>query len=156
MIIFISGYVVIKIVYKRNFWMRMSRLGLLFILIFMFISITTIHFVLLILEVDPNWTTTCAIQWCYGEFHHYFVNFNILFSDRSWISTTSNSWTLMMTYTGSGLGLVTGLTSRLSSLTSSPGSWPGLGAGLLLSSAVSLSTWVISSCLQRSQSRLGQ
>ena len=62
-----------------------------------------------------------------------------------------------MTYSGSGLGLVTGLTSRLSSLTSGgPSSWPGLGAGLLLSSAVSLSTWVIANCLQRSQSRLGQ
>ena len=85
-----------------------------------------------------------------------FVNLKNLFSDRSYISTTSNSWTLMMTYTGSGLGLVTGLTSRLSSLTSSPSSWPGLGAGLLLSSAVSLSTWVISNCLQRSQSRPGQ
>ena len=62
-----------------------------------------------------------------------------------------------MTYTGSGLGLVTGLTSRLTSLTSDgPDTWPGLGAGLLLSTAVSLSTWVISNCLLRSHSRLGE
>ena len=77
-----------------------------------------------------------------------------LFPDRSWISTTGNSWTLMMTYMGSGLGLVTGLTSPLTS--DGPSTWPGLGAGLLLSTAVSLSTWVISNCLLQSQSRLGE
>ena len=155
------GHGVIETVYKRKFWMRMSRLRLLLILIAMFLSITAIHFISLALEVDPNWSITSAIQWCYGDYdtsvERCWKNVQCLFPDRSWISTTSNSWTLMMTYTGSGLGLVTSLTSPLTPLTSDgPGTWPGLGAGLLLTTAVSLSTWVISNCLLRSQSRLGE
>ena len=60
------GYLVIATVYKRNFWMRFSRLRLLLILVVMFLTITSIHFVTLLLEYDLNWTITCAIQWCYG------------------------------------------------------------------------------------------
>ena len=64
----------------------------------------------------------------------------------------------MMTYLGCGLGLVTGLTSPLTTRSLpwvSPGTRAGQGAGLLLSSAVSLSTWVISTCLLQSRSRPG-
>ena len=62
-------------VYKKQFWMKLSRPRLLFIVIFMFFSITTIHFISLVLEVDTNWAITCAIQWCYGTVLKIFMVF---------------------------------------------------------------------------------
>mgnify|MGYP003335480533 CR=1 FL=1 len=43
------GHGIIMTVYKRQFWMKLSRPRLLFIVIFMFFSITTIHFISLVL-----------------------------------------------------------------------------------------------------------
>ena len=70
-----SGYIIITTVYKRKFWMKMSRPTLLIILTFMFLSITTIHFISLILEADPTWAITRAIQWCYGTMMMIFIVF---------------------------------------------------------------------------------
>ena len=69
--------------YKRQFWMRMSRLGLLLILTVMFFSITAIHFISLALEVDPNWSITSAIQWCYGDYALHRLKDYSMFVPRS-------------------------------------------------------------------------
>ena len=76
--------------------------------------------------------------------------------DHTWLSTRSNAWTVMMAYSGSGLGLVTALTSRGAGHRGpAPASWPGTGAGLLLGGALASSTWLMQNCLPR-KSRLSK
>ena len=78
--------------------------------------------------------------------------------DHTWLSTRSNAWTVMMAYSGSGLGLVTALTSRGAGNRApapAPASWPGTGAGLLLGGALASSTWLMQNCLPR-KSRLSK
>ena len=64
---YFSGYVIVQFVYKTKFWLSYSRLIFILILMCMFSSITAIYIIMVLINFDPNWTMTYALQWCYGE-----------------------------------------------------------------------------------------
>ena len=64
---YFSGYVIVRFVYKTKFWLSFSRLIFILILMCMFSSITAIYIIMVLINFDPNWTMTYALQWCYGE-----------------------------------------------------------------------------------------
>ena len=64
---YFSGYVIVRFVYKTKFWLIFSHLIFILILMCMFSSITAIYIIMVLINFDPNWTMTYALQWCYGE-----------------------------------------------------------------------------------------
>lgn len=125
----VSGLAVVRSVYHNKAWLCHSRSSLLSLTFVMFLSVNLLYLAMLLLNMDPNWSLSLALQWC---------------EDPAWVDTRSSSFTALMTWAGAGLGLAVGLTSPLS-LRSPPASlsWPALTAGLLMSGAVGASALVI-------------
>ena len=54
-------------VYNQNTWQTYSRSGLVLITLMLFLSVNLLYLILLLSNLDPNWSLSYALQWCVGE-----------------------------------------------------------------------------------------
>ena len=54
-------------VYNKKSWQSYSRFALVLLTMMMFVSVNVLYLTLLLINLDPNWTVSYALQWCVGE-----------------------------------------------------------------------------------------
>ena len=54
-------------VYNEKIWQTYSRFGLVLITWMLFLSVNLLYLILLLTNLDPNWSLSYALQWCVGE-----------------------------------------------------------------------------------------
>ena len=54
-------------VYNKKTWLSFSRSALVVITLMMFVSVNVLYLTLVLINLDPNWSLSCALQWCVGE-----------------------------------------------------------------------------------------
>ena len=139
------GYTVVHSVYNHKTWQSYSRTALILITFMMFVSVNVLYLTLLLINLDPNWSLSFALQWCVGEglTHTYFyMAITVMF--RSVLDHHNHQrlhrpdddlWVRPGPGPGSDQPSLTPLSSSLA-LLARPHCWPG-GLGL---------SWDLGSC----------
>ena len=61
------GYTVVHSIYNKKTWQSYSRSAMVLVTLMMFVSVNVLYLTLLLINLDPNWSLSCALQWCVGE-----------------------------------------------------------------------------------------
>ena len=57
----------VNTLYNKKTWLSYSRSALVLFSLIMFVSVNVLYLILLLINLDPNWTVSYAFQWCVGE-----------------------------------------------------------------------------------------
>lgn len=58
----------VHFVYHNKAWLTYSRVSLILISFIIFLSVNLLYLTMLLLNIDPNWTLSRALQSCAGNY----------------------------------------------------------------------------------------